>query len=84
MQVCFIDMEKTFHRINRNDIRILENRGVEIELIKNVRGLYNNTKNIVRVRHESSNTFGTTGLKQECILSSLVFNLILDEAVKEF
>lgn len=85
MHVCFVDMEKAFDRIRREDVwNVLKRRGVKQQLIEGIKSLYENTVNYVRVRNEASRTFiSKIGLRQGCILSPLLFNIVLDDVVKK-
>lgn len=85
VHVCFIDLEKAFDKIKREDIwKILIKRGVSENLIKGIQSLYKETKNYVRIKQEKSKLFETTiGLRQGCILSPVLFTVVLDEAIKE-
>jgi uncharacterized protein YukE len=85
IHACFIDMEKAFDRVKREDIwKILENRGIEKDLIQNIQSLYEKTESYIRLRNEKSKPFANKiGLRQGCILSPLLFNLMLDEAIKQ-
>lgn len=52
-------------------------------LIENIKSLYLQTESYVRLRNEKSETFRySTGLKQGCILSPILFNAVLDEVLK--
>lgn len=69
-------MEKAFYRIRKE-------RGIKHELIANIKSLYKDTSSYVRVKNERSKSFiSRTGLKQGCILSPLLFNVVLDKALK--
>ena len=85
IHACFVDMEKAFDSIRRKDVwNILKRKGVEQQLIEGIKSLYENTVNYVRVRNEASKTFTSKiGLRQGCILSPLLFNLVLDDVVKK-
>lgn len=85
IHVCFIDLEKAFDRIRREDIwTTLEKRGIDKETIEVVRALYKNNRNIVRTNNEESKEFITEiGVKQGCVLSPLLFSVVIDEAIKE-
>lgn len=85
IHLCFVDLEKAFDNIKREDIwRTLHKRGVKHDLIIAVQSLYKETKNYVRTRHETSKMFETSsGVRQGCILSPLLFTVVLDDAIKE-
>jgi len=54
IHLCFIDMEKAFDRINREDIwKILNSRGIPNGIIQGIQSFYVETKNYVRMRHEN-------------------------------
>lgn len=85
LHVCFIDLEKAFDRIKREDVwNILQERGINIGMIEMLRAMYRNNQNVVRIQNEESKIFQTkTGLKQGCVLSPLLFSVVMDKAVKE-
>ena len=85
IHACFVDMVKAFDSIRRKDVwNILKRKGVEQQLVEGIKSLYENTVNYVRVRNEASKTFTSKiGFRQGCILSSLLFNLVLDDVVKK-
>lgn len=84
IHICFIDLIKAFDRVKREDIwNILKKRNIKESLIKNIKSLYANPLNYVRTKNEKSDMFRTKdGLRQGCVLSPLLFALILDEAIK--
>ena len=84
IHLCFIDLEKAFDRIKRQDVwKILKDRGVDYELVENIKSLYRHTECYVRVRNERSEMFTyNSGLKQGCILSPILFNIVLDTIIK--
>lgn len=62
---------------------ILRERQIDDQLIKCIKSLYNKTRSYIRIRNEKSESFTSSdGLKQGCSLSPIVFNLMLDEAIK--
>jgi hypothetical protein len=85
VHLCFIDLEKAFDRIKREDVwKSLRNRGIDEKTIKQIESLYETSKSYVRTRNETSSTFETgIGLRQGCVLSPLLFSIVLDDAVKE-
>lgn len=75
--------KKAFNSIQRMDIwNILKRKGVEQYLIKSIKSLYKNDD--IRVRNETLKTFTSKiGLKQGCIISPLIMNLMMDDIVKK-
>lgn len=49
IHICFIDLKMAFDRVRREDVwRILEKRGIDMNLIENVKSLYKDNKSYVR------------------------------------
>lgn len=63
--------------------KALEKSSVKKERIQNIKSLYSNIKNLVRVWNAISNIYHQYR-KQGCILSPLLCNTIIDKVVKEF
>lgn len=82
--LAFIDFEKAFDSINRENIWIvLRNRGVPQKIINLIKEGYNQYKSIVKHEGKLSQDFETeTGVKQGCVLSPILFTLVLDEVMK--
>lgn len=84
VHVCFIDLEKVFDRIRRVDIwKPLDRRRIDRETIEVTKPLYRGNTNCVRMNNEESREFtAEIGVKQGCVLSPLLFTIVIDEAVK--
>ena len=82
---AFIDLEKAFDRIPRTKIRsTLEKRNVDNKLIAAIMSLHDNNCNYVRTDNMQSEAFAVNnGLRQGGVLSPTLFNLVLDEAIKQ-
>jgi len=76
--LCFIDIIKAFDQVKRKEIsKTLKTRG------KCIKSTDSRTLSHVRVRHEKSNMFGCrNGHKRGWALSPLLFNIMLNEVIK--
>ena len=82
--MIFIDYEKAFDRVDRQKLwMIMRKRGIPEHLIQVIKELYNNTQICIS---GSVNVLETVnaGLRQGCSLSPILFNLYLDEALREW
>ena len=79
--VAFIDFSKAYDNINRELLRNkLHTYGIGGKIFQSLRALYNNVKCAVKVNHTQTDWFSvTSGLKQGCILSTLLFNLYIND-----
>lgn len=85
LYLVYIDFEKAFDSISRENIWIsLKNRGLPIKLINLIKEGYNNYKSVVQHQGKLSRKFETeTGVKQGCILSPLLFSILLDDVMRK-
>ena len=75
--ICFIDYAKAINYVNHNKLwKILQEMGIPDHLTCLLRNLYAGQEATVRTGHGTMNWFQIgKGLCQDCILSSLLFNL---------
>uniref|UniRef100_A0A1Y1M3Z3 Reverse transcriptase domain-containing protein n=1 Tax=Photinus pyralis TaxID=7054 RepID=A0A1Y1M3Z3_PHOPY len=83
--VAFIDLEKAFDSIPRRLVwSSLKRRGIGNKLGKCIRSMYTNTRNYVRTGNYQSEEFTTKeGLRQGGVLSPALFNVVMDDIIKE-
>ena len=84
LMVC-VDLEKAYDRVDRELLwRVLRAYGVNGELIRAVRSLYDDGKACVRVQGQKSDWFGVgQGVRQGCTMSPWLFNIFMDNIVRE-
>ena len=82
---AFVDLEKAFDSVDRSMMwRVLEMYGVNKTLLNAIRAIYQNSRSCVRVDGEYSEYFDVyKGVRQGCIMSPWLFNLIMDHCVKQ-
>lgn len=85
LNVAFIDQEKAFDRVNRDKLwAVLEEYGVKGQLLDNIRALYHTTQCAIRTTVGMTNWFPvSSGVRQGCILSPLLFIIYMDAIAKE-
>ena len=85
LYATFVDFEKAFDSINRETIwSIMRHYGIPNKIIAIIKSLYENfTCQIVHNGKMSDEFHVTTGVKQGCLLSPLLFLLVLDWVTKE-
>lgn len=83
--MAFIDLEKAFDKVPRNKMwNILSKRGIDNKLIRIIRNMYVNNRNMVISNNRISEPFTTTdGLRQGGGLSPLLFTIFMDEILKK-
>ena len=76
--VNFIDFEKAFDSLHRESLwKILRKYGVPQEIVQIIRSFYENFT--CRVGNDSNLNFAVkTGVRQGCVMSSLLFNIAID------
>lgn len=83
LQLLFIDYERAFDSINREYIwAALKNRGLPSKIIKLIRAGYEGYKCRVLHKGKLSTPFeAATGVRQGCILSPLLFLIVMDNVL---
>jgi sorting nexin-29 len=84
--IAFIDYEKAFDRENRATVwQITERRGYPRHLICAIKSLYQNTTIILDMNGRYSKDISTNqGVRQGCSLSPNLFNIYLDDVIREW
>ena len=82
---AFIDIEKAFDRVPRSAINeSMVKRNISTKLRQAIMSLYRTTRNYVRTDNMESREFVVKeGLRQGGVLSPLLFNLVMDDIIKE-
>jgi Reverse transcriptase (RNA-dependent DNA polymerase) len=82
LYVCYVDFQKAFDSVWRRGLwQTMRHLGYDRKVIQLLESLYKTTKSAVRVgtKGELSNWFETlVGVLQECVLSPLLFNILLE------
>jgi exonuclease III len=83
--ICFVDLEKAFDRVNWDRLLvILKNKGIEWKERRLIRNLYKDQRVIVRVGNKESKEIELgRGVRQGCCLSPILFNIYLEEMIRE-
>lgn len=84
LHLLFVDLKKAYDSIPLNMLwKALEETNINIELIKVVKTLYQNTS--IKIKQGSFISDGfipTKGLKQGCCISPLLFKIFLEQSLK--
>lgn len=82
---AFIDLEKAFDRVQRKIVwSSLEKRRVDNKLITAIKSMYKQNTNYVISKNRKSDKFEIKGgLRQGGVLSPILFNVFIDEILKE-
>ena len=83
--MCFVDLTKAYDLVNRQAMAaILREYGVPRQLVAIIEELHSETWCQVRSAGDTSERFVvTTGVRQGCVLSPLLFNCFLDKILRE-
>lgn len=85
LYLLFIDFERAFDSLNRNEMwTILASYGIPEKLLNIIKSLYRDTRCQVIHRGKPGRQFRVeTGVKQGCILSPLLFIIVLDWVMRK-
>ena len=85
LYVAFIDYKKAFDTVKRDTLwQILRNQKVPSKILKVLESMYKGVKVIVRFGNELSREIGCPlGVRQGCLLSPLLFSLLITEVAKQ-
>ena len=81
----FIDFKKAFDRVWHDGLwSSLQKYGINSNIISMIKSLYCNSTSAVIINNIQGNTFKTTvGVSQGCLLSSVLFNVFLEEIMAD-
>jgi len=84
LYMIFVDFKRAFDSLKHTAIwQTLAERGVPTKVV-NIKGLYNkSTCQVIHRNRKSESIPVRNGVKQGCVLSPLLFNIILDTALSK-
>ena len=85
MYLCFVDLSKAYDSVNHTAlVAILRSYGVPHQVVDIIQELYTGTECHVRTADGVSEDFQVkTGVRQGCVLSTMLFNCVMDRILKE-
>ena len=85
LYVVFIDYKKAFDTVDRNVLfKILEKQGVSTKFLNMLKAIYKVVNVVIRCGKEFTNKiYCPLGVKQGCLLSPLLFSLLITEVAKK-
>ncbi len=83
--MAFIDFSKAYNRINRSMLwKILYKNGLSNKMLQVLQVIYSNVERYVCINGFDTKWFGVnTSLKQRCLISSILFNLYINDVAIE-
>jgi hypothetical protein len=84
--LLFVYFKKAFYSVIRNKLwEIMINRGFQSHLIRVVQSLYHDTRICIKKENRQSKILEgiITGVRQGCPLSSILFNIYIDDVIPE-
>ena len=77
MHIKFVDFEKAFDSIHRDSLwRILRAHGIPVRIVQIIKRFYPNFTG--SVGSSSMNFQVKTGVRQECVMPAVLYNLVID------
>ena len=85
VRICFVDLGKAFDSVPREVLRLLlKDRGVEEQVVQLIVDLHDGAHCVVKSSGEKSSKFEvTTGVCKGCVMSPVLFDLVIDKIVCE-
>ncbi len=85
LYAAFMDLEKAYSMVDREAIwSVLKIYGVGGQLLKGIQALYREANARVRVGVKSSeSSVVEVGVRQGCVMSPWLFNIFMDECMRE-
>ena len=82
---AFVDLQKAYDSVWRRALwRVAQSYDIPGKLIKLLQSWYEGITNCVKIDGEHSRWFGQkTGLRQGCVMSPSLFNIFIDDLLKE-
>ena len=79
--LAFVDFSKVYDTINRELLwRKLRSHGIDGKMFRSLHSIYDNVKCAVKINDFKTDWFNVrSGLKQGCVLSTLLFNLYIND-----
>ena len=81
--LVLIDLAKAFHTVSHKSIeKGLKRKGVPVQVIETIMSMYKHSTTNITVGEKTTTAIKiNAGVKQGCLLSPLLFNLIIDELI---